>query len=99
MCVPIGSIRSFNSTSYRCSINRVFAYYLVYRDDCFGYEENEALIPYLEQAGTTALDLNFSTMLIGFISAKVFSLNFKQSLTISIESGLQNGTMAIARAV
>ena len=37
-------------------------------------------------------------MLIGLITAKIAKLNLAQSLTISIESGIQNGTMAIAIA-
>ena len=60
--------------------------------------KKEDLIPYLQQAGLTTLALNISTILIGFITAKLAKLNTVQSLTISIESGIQNGTMAIAIA-
>ena len=56
------------------------------------------LIPYLKHAGLIALALNIATILIGFITAKLAKLNLAQSLTISIESGIQNGTMAIAIA-
>lgn len=56
------------------------------------------LIPYLEQAGFSALILNIATMLVGYFSSKLAKLNFAQSVTISIESGIQNGTMAIAIA-
>lgn len=56
------------------------------------------LIPYLQQAGWTTLALNLATMAIGFITAKIARLNLRQSITISIESGIQNGTMAIAIA-
>ena len=34
-------------------------------------------------------------MLIGFYSAKIFKLNMAQSISVSIESGIQNGTLAI----
>ena len=61
-------------------------------------KKKEDLIPYLQQAGLTTLALNISTMLIGFTTAKITKLNLAQSLTISIESGIQNGTMAIAIA-
>ena len=37
-------------------------------------------------------------MCIGYLTAKLLKLNLAQSLTISIESGIQNGTMAIAIA-
>lgn len=60
--------------------------------------KKEDLIPYLQQAGLITLVLNISTILIGFITAKLAKLNTVQSLTISIESGIQNGTMAIAIA-
>lgn len=61
-------------------------------------KKKEDLIPYLQQAGFITLALNIVTMLIGFITAKMTKLNLAQSLTISIESGIQNGTMAIAIA-
>lgn len=61
-------------------------------------KKKEDLIPYLQQAGWTTFTLNAVTMIIGFISAKIARLNLAQSLTISIESGIQNGTMAIAIA-
>lgn len=61
-------------------------------------KKKEELIPYLKLAGITTLALNISTILVGFITARIGRLNFTQSLTISIESGIQNGTMAIAIA-
>jgi BASS family bile acid:Na+ symporter len=61
-------------------------------------KKKEDLIPYLEQAGLITLSLNIATMLVGLATAKIAKLNLAQSLTISIESGIQNGTMAIAIA-
>lgn len=61
-------------------------------------KKKEDLVPYFKQAGLIALALNIATMLIGFISAKIAKLSLSQSLTISVESGIQNGTMAIAVA-
>ncbi|MDB4289931.1 bile acid:sodium symporter family protein [Flavobacteriaceae bacterium] len=61
-------------------------------------KKKEDLIPYLKQAGLTALALNITTMLVGLLTAKIVKLNLAQSRTISIESGIQNGTMAIAIA-
>ena len=61
-------------------------------------KKKEDLIPYLQQAGLTALALNIATMLVGLLTAKIAKLNLAQSRTISIESGIQNGTMAIAIA-
>ena len=45
--------------------------------------------------GPAALSLNAIMLLIGFLSARLFRLNFSQSVTISIESGIQNGTLGI----
>ncbi len=61
-------------------------------------KKKEELIPYLLQAGWTSLALNVTTMLVGLATAKLARLNLAQSITISIESGIQNGTMAIAIA-
>ena len=61
-------------------------------------KKREDLIPYLQEAGLIALSLNLATMLIGFVTAKIAKLKLAQSITISIESGIQNGTMAIAIA-
>lgn len=61
-------------------------------------KKKEDIIPYLQQAGLATLALNLATMCVGFLTAKLFRLNLAQSLTISIESGIQNGTMAIAIA-
>jgi BASS family bile acid:Na+ symporter len=61
-------------------------------------KKKEELIPYLKQAGLTALVLNIATMLVGLATAKIAKLSLAQSRTISIESGIQNGTMAIAIA-
>ncbi|MFT4987060.1 MAG: BASS family bile acid:Na+ symporter [Flavobacteriales bacterium] len=61
-------------------------------------KKKEDLIPYLQQAGVATLLLNITTMLVGLATAKIARLNVAQSFTISIESGIQNGTMAIAIA-
>ncbi|MCI5055310.1 MAG: bile acid:sodium symporter family protein [Flavobacteriales bacterium] len=39
--------------------------------------------------------LNVLTMVFGFFTSKVFKLNLPQSITISLETGVQNGTTAI----
>lgn len=61
-------------------------------------KKKEDIIPYLQQAGIATSVLNILTMGIGFATAKIAKLNSKQSITIAIESGIQNGTMAIAIA-
>lgn len=62
-------------------------------------KEKENIIPYFQQAGVVALILNAATMLVGFYSAKLFKILDKRAVSISIESGIQNGTLAITIAV
>lgn len=62
-------------------------------------KENDKIISYFQQAGIVTLCLNIATMLVGFYSAKLFKLDRKQAISISIESGIQNGTLAISIAV
>lgn len=50
---------------------------------------------YFEQAGWVTLTLNIATMATGFLSARLLKLSKPQAISISIESGIQNGTMAI----
>lgn len=62
-------------------------------------KERSNVVNYIEQSGIPSIILNISTIFIGFISAKLFSLRKKQALTISIESGIQNSTLAISIAI
>lgn len=62
-------------------------------------KERSSIVSYFESALIIALTLNIVTMLIGYFIAKTGKLDFRQSLTIAIESGNQNGTLAIHVAV
>lgn len=62
-------------------------------------KERENLIPYFKQAGIVALLLNVATMAVGYYSSKLFKIIDKRAISISIESGIQNGTLAITIAV
>ncbi len=48
-----------------------------------------------QDVGPVALALNMVMLFLGYLSARLFSLSIKQSITISIESGIQNGTLGI----
>ena len=61
-------------------------------------KEKDNLVDYFAQAGILALTLNLITMGTGMISSKISNLTFKQAVTIAIESGIQNGTLAMAVA-
>lgn len=58
-------------------------------------KERANMTTYFEQAGIVALSLNVASMAIGFLSARLLNISKKQAISISIESGIQNGTMAI----
>ena len=58
-------------------------------------QERANIIPYLVKAGTITFLLNIIMMLIGFYVAKVFTSGIRQRKCISLECGLQNGTLAI----
>lgn len=62
------------------------------------YSIKDAFMAYLNEAGLPAILLNISTMGIGFLLAMLFKLNRPQAISISIESGIQNGTLAITLA-
>lgn len=62
-------------------------------------KEREDFVSYFEQAGIVAAILNIATMTVGYFSAKLFKIKDKRAVSISIESGIQNGTLAITIAV
>ncbi len=62
-------------------------------------KERENMVSYFQQAGIVALILNVATMLVGYYSAKLFRIKDKRAISISIESGIQNGTLAMSIAI
>ncbi len=60
--------------------------------------DKENFVNFFQQAGPVALSLNLAMLLVGYFSARLFRLRIDQSITISIESGIQNGTLGIAIA-
>lgn len=63
------------------------------------FKEKDNMLSYIQQAGWIALLLNVATMGVGYITARMFNINIKMARSISIESGIQNGTLAITIAV
>ena len=57
-------------------------------------QERTNIVPYMMKAGTITFLLNIVMMLIGFYVAKVFATGIQQRKCISLECGLQNGTLA-----
>ncbi len=58
-------------------------------------EERNNLLSYIFDAGLIVLILNVVMMILAFYIAKVFASGIKQRKCISLECGLQNGTLAI----
>ncbi|MDB3888087.1 bile acid:sodium symporter family protein [Candidatus Pelagibacter sp.] len=56
--------------------------------------EWERIIPFLKGAGIMALILNLTMMFLAFHVAKYFASGISQQRCISLECGLQNGTLA-----
>jgi len=62
-------------------------------------KERANIIPYFQQSGIAALLLNILAIALGFVSGTLFKLEYRQKVAISIETGIQNGTLAIAIAL
>ena len=58
-------------------------------------EEWENIFVYLSKAGLITLTLNLIMMIVGFYVAKIFASGIEQRKCISLECGLQNGTLAV----
>ena len=58
-------------------------------------EEWDKIVTFITDAGLIALTLNIVMMVVGFYVAKFFASGVAQQRCISLECGLQNGTLAI----
>ena len=58
-------------------------------------EEWDNIIMYISKAGVITLLLNVTMMVLGFYVAKIFASGIEQRKCISLECGLQNGTLAV----
>ncbi len=61
-------------------------------------QERANIVEYFAQAGVITLVLNVVMMVLAYLIARMFASGVKQRIAISIECGLQNGTLAIAVA-
>ena len=57
--------------------------------------EWQTFVNNLSQLGPAIILLIFSMLIIGYKSSNWFKMNSKQSVTVAIESGIQNGTVGI----
>lgn len=58
----------------------------------------EIFVSSFRSVGPVALSLNVFMLFVGYISARMLRLKLAQSITISVESGIQNGTLGITIA-
>ena len=62
------------------------------------FQERANIVTYFAEAGLITLVLNLVMMGLAYFVARIFASGARQRITISIECGLQNGTLAIAVA-
>lgn len=55
----------------------------------------DELMDALPYVGSATLALNVITMAFGFFSGRLFKLNYKERVSISVECGIQNGALAL----
>tara|TARA_B110000902_G_C14197357_1_gene546428 strand:- start:259 stop:1110 length:852 start_codon:yes stop_codon:yes gene_type:complete len=67
----------------------VFIFFSIY------IEEWDNIVGFITRAGLVALILNIVMMIVGFYIAKFFTSGVAQQRCISLECGLQNGTLAV----
>ncbi len=58
-------------------------------------EEWDSIVMFIIKAGAIALTLNVTMMVVAFYLAKFFTTGVAQRRCISLEAGLQNGTLAV----
>lgn len=58
----------------------------------------DKLLEAMKAAGLVTLVLNLVTMGLGYLTAKLFKLNLKNTISITIESGMQNSTLGFVIA-
>ena len=58
-------------------------------------EEWDRIISFITRAGLVALILNITMIFVGYYVAKFFASGVPQRKCISLECGLQNGTLAV----
>ena len=76
-------------------INRITGILFILVFAAIWIEERENIFIYLAQAGLAVLILNVIMMILAFYIAKIFATGVSQRKCISLECGLQNGTLAV----
>jgi len=77
------------------TINRITGILFIIVFAAIWIEERQNIFNYLAQAGLAVLILNVVMMILAFYIAKFFVTGISQRKCISLECGLQNGTLAV----
>ncbi len=85
---------NFFSKTEKIFVNISFALFLLFLFLAI-YQEFENIAGYFASSGIVTLFLNIAVVLIAFILCNLFNIQKPQKKTILIETGLQNGTLAI----
>ncbi len=91
-------IRNFSDnfiSSKTSIINKITGFLFLIVFIAIWIEERDNIVNYLSQAGLVVLNLNIVMMAIAYFLAKTFATGIKQAKCISLECGLQNGTLAV----
>lgn len=59
----------------------------------------DIIIAHFPKMGIVCTLLNVSTLLLGYLAARTFRLNTQQAITIAVESGIQNTSLAFVMAL
>ena len=78
-------------------INLSFIFFLIFLFSAI-YKELDNIIDYFAASGLITLVLNIIVVIVAFILCRIFNIGNAQRKTILIETGLQNGTLAIVVA-
>lgn len=62
-------------------------------------KEHAMIADSFASVGLATMSLNIITMILGFFSARALKLKLPQAITITVETGIQNGTLAIVIAL
>jgi len=71
------------------------ALFLVFIIAAAVYQEKENVVSYFRQVGIAALIFNIISMTAGYFIPRLFNLQKKQAISIGMEIGIHNGTLAI----
>jgi len=82
-------------TSKTITIQRISIFLFVIVFLAIWIEEWDNILSYINSAGAITLALNVVMMIVGFYVAKLFASGIAQRKCISLECGLQNGTLAV----